>query len=219
MTNFLTKVVVSSVIVLSGISVSAAKASAAAISGFGSPIDAIAGGTVIDFETAPSGDFANITLGNVTFTGVGAPLTIGSDYGGKYNNLGKSIFNGFDYVPNQFRFDFGSTVNAFAFNFGASDLPWRLSSFDVNGNLLDSRIIAPVFASNRGDYFGIAANGIKYATLVNQGSGDYVFIDNFTTTSVANATSVPEPFTIVGTLVGGTAALRMRKKIKATNKM
>jgi hypothetical protein len=28
-------------------------------------------------------------------------------------------------------------------------------------------------------------------------------------------TSVPEPFTIIGTLVGGTAALRMRKKLKA----
>ena len=30
-------------------------------------------------------------------------------------------------------------------------------------------------------------------------------------------TDVPEPFTIVGTLIGGTAALRMRKKLKADN--
>jgi hypothetical protein len=30
--------------------------------------------------------------------------------------------------------------------------------------------------------------------------------------------SVPEPFTIIGTLVGGTAALRLRKKLKASNK-
>lgn len=28
-------------------------------------------------------------------------------------------------------------------------------------------------------------------------------------------TEVPEPFTIIGTLVGGTAAFRMRKKLKA----
>jgi hypothetical protein len=35
--------------------------------------------------------------------------------------------------------------------------------------------------------------------------------------SQAGATSVPEPFTIVGTLIGGTAALRMRKKLKANN--
>lgn len=31
------------------------------------------------------------------------------------------------------------------------------------------------------------------------------------------ATDVPEPFTIVGTLIGGTAALRMRKKLKANH--
>jgi hypothetical protein len=32
------------------------------------------------------------------------------------------------------------------------------------------------------------------------------------------AASVPEPFTIIGTLIGGTAALRLRKKLKAGNK-
>ncbi len=37
--------------------------------------------------------------------------------------------------------------------------------------------------------------------------------------SVSNPTSVPEPFTIVGTLVGGAAALRIRKRLKVTNKL
>ncbi len=38
----------------------------------------------------------------------------------------------------------------------------------------------------------------------------------FTTGSISSpTTSVPEPFTIVGTLIGGTAALRLRKKLKA----
>jgi hypothetical protein len=32
-------------------------------------------------------------------------------------------------------------------------------------------------------------------------------------------TAVPEPFTIVGTLLGGASALRMRKRFKATNKL
>jgi sugar lactone lactonase YvrE len=32
---------------------------------------------------------------------------------------------------------------------------------------------------------------------------------------ISSATAVPEPFTIVGTLIGGTAALRIRKKLKA----
>jgi hypothetical protein len=35
------------------------------------------------------------------------------------------------------------------------------------------------------------------------------------TAGTLNTTSVPEPFTIVGTIIGGTAALRMRKKLKA----
>jgi hypothetical protein len=34
----------------------------------------------------------------------------------------------------------------------------------------------------------------------------------------STAQSVPEPFTVIGTLVGGTAALRMRKKLKSTAK-
>ena len=35
------------------------------------------------------------------------------------------------------------------------------------------------------------------------------------TSATSGNTAVPEPFTIIGTLVGGTAALRMRKKLKA----
>lgn len=35
----------------------------------------------------------------------------------------------------------------------------------------------------------------------------------------ATATAVPEPFTIIGTLIGGTAALRTRSKLKATTKI
>jgi hypothetical protein len=33
------------------------------------------------------------------------------------------------------------------------------------------------------------------------------------------STAVPEPFTIVGTMIGGAAALKMRKRLKATNKL
>jgi hypothetical protein len=35
---------------------------------------------------------------------------------------------------------------------------------------------------------------------------------------VATATAVPEPFTIIGTIVGGTAAFRMRKKLSSSAK-
>jgi hypothetical protein len=46
-------------------------------------------------------------------------------------------------------------------------------------------------------------------------------IDNLTVATLAqlnSSTAVPEPFTIIGTLVGGTAAWRMRKKLKSTSK-
>jgi hypothetical protein len=37
--------------------------------------------------------------------------------------------------------------------------------------------------------------------------------------AASTPTAVPEPFTIVGTMIGGAAALKMRKRLKATNKL
>jgi hypothetical protein len=39
----------------------------------------------------------------------------------------------------------------------------------------------------------------------------------FNVTQANYATAVPEPFTIIGTLIGGTAAFRMRKILKPTS--
>jgi hypothetical protein len=39
--------------------------------------------------------------------------------------------------------------------------------------------------------------------------------DNINVTPTASAAAVPEPFTIIGTLIGGTAAVRMKKKLGA----
>lgn len=46
----------------------------------------------------------------------------------------------------------------------------------------------------------------------------YIALDNFRFGSANPATSVPEPFTVIGTLVGGSAALRMRKKLRLAAK-
>jgi hypothetical protein len=43
-------------------------------------------------------------------------------------------------------------------------------------------------------------------------------LDDFRFGSANPATSVPEPFTVIGTLVGGSAALRMRKKLRLAAK-
>jgi hypothetical protein len=37
--------------------------------------------------------------------------------------------------------------------------------------------------------------------------------------SAGSSSAVPEPFTIIGTLISGTAALRMRKKLKSSGKV
>ena len=44
-----------------------------------------------------------------------------------------------------------------------------------------------------------------------------LLFDDFTVSNVVmgSGTAVPEPFTIIGTLIGGTAAFRIRKKLKA----
>jgi hypothetical protein len=49
-------------------------------------------------------------------------------------------------------------------------------------------------------------------------SGTGVNLAGLSFTGNVTSTAVPEPFTIIGTLIGGTAAFRMRKKLKAGNK-
>jgi hypothetical protein len=51
----------------------------------------------------------------------------------------------------------------------------------------------------------------------NSGGGSTPQFDNINV-SAAGTTSVPEPFTIIGTVIGGTAAVRMRKNLKQAGK-
>jgi hypothetical protein len=51
------------------------------------------------------------------------------------------------------------------------------------------------------------------------GNDNSLAFDKINATVQQTAQPVPEPFTIVGTLIGGTAALRMRKKLADSNKV
>ncbi len=190
-------------------------AQAALISGNGAPNShaALSGGTVIDFDDQAAADYINLTIADVTFSSVDAPFTIGADFNGQFNTGGgQSLFNGFDYVPLAFRFDFATAVTAFGFNWGAADFNWTLAAYDSDDNLLDSQVLAPTFASNNQEYFGIAAAGIAYATLMT-GSGDYVFIDNFTYSS-GGGVDVPAPASALLALfaLAGLAGLRRQTR-------
>jgi hypothetical protein len=67
---------------------------------------------------------------------------------------------------------------------------------------------------------GVSFNGIARSVDFG-GTANQIGFDNITLGAAipTSSTSVPEPFTIVGTLMGGAAALRMRKRLKVTNKL
>ena len=64
--------------------------------------------------------------------------------------------------------------------------------------------------------FNFAVDNLDSSNLLNPSpDGSYSLV-----ASVAPpTTAVPEPFTIIGTIVGGTAAIRTRKKLKAAAKV
>ncbi|MFZ5572464.1 MAG: PEP-CTERM sorting domain-containing protein [Thermodesulfobacteriota bacterium] len=159
---------------------------------------ALAGSTVIDFEDQILGTYASITIGNVSFTAVNNHLNIDNVYQ-MYNQSGIYLDNG-TYSNEGFgvlRMDFASATNAFGFTWGMAEpfATWVLTAYDAGNNILESRNLPSTGASSAGEFFGLAANNISYATLAWNGSYDWVAIDNFTFTETAAA--VPEPATML----------------------
>ncbi len=67
--------------------------------------------------------------------------------------------------------------------------------------------------------FAGTAKSIGFAGVANQIVLDDVTFGSIIPGAPTGSTAVPEPFTIVGTLIGATAAYRTRKRLKATNKL
>ena len=136
-------------------------------------------------------NFGNFTSVQAQNTdGDGLALAAGLSGGGFRNNL---LDTGFFFSNN------ATTL---------SQLYASLSSGSVVYKLRDESPGLPI------NQFYDFAQGISSAQ-VNIGSGPIVTPSN----GGAGGAEVPEPFTIVGTLVGGTAALRMRKKLKSNDKV
>jgi hypothetical protein len=103
------------------------------------------------------------------------------------------------------------------------------------GTGLGTFSIGPVLAADRSNTTGLFARSTtgavpigtrdilvtltmtRLAGAVNDGYADNLSLVLTNNTPTTPTTSVPEPFTIIGTLVGGTAALRMRKKLRANS--
>jgi hypothetical protein len=86
----------------------------------------------------------------------------------------------------------------------------------LNGSVVDSFSSATAFSNITNNFYGFTGVSFDAIRVTPGGSFSQAIIDNIQFNSAAQ--SVPEPFTIIGTLVGGTAAMRMRKKLKSVNK-
>jgi hypothetical protein len=166
-----------------------------------SPADpALAGGSVIDFQSVAAGAYTSLSLAGVTLSaGAGTRLYVDSDFAGSFNTSGQSLKN--TYNGDAFgtlTFTFTTPTRAFGFNWGAADTLWALTAYDASNNVLDQRLLPITQGSNAGEFFGLAANAnIAYAVLSSQ-YRDYVFVDNLTIGAPVAAVPEPETYLLLG---------------------
>ena len=175
-------------------------------------------------------------LGGITFTSTapfGSLLGQISDGVEFYELFGNGriyttpIFAGLDSPSGDLVFSFSAPVQQFgAFvNYapGTGTDP-TISTFGSSGEFLSSFNLATVLGgaiSTPGGNNNLVFRGIAEPTATISSfklSGSYIVAAGreYAPDPIAGSTAVPEPFTIIGTIVGGSAALRMRKKLKST---
>lgn len=101
------------------------------------------------------------------------------------------------------------------FKYGANGLN-RSAVVSIGGTPLGtiSASQSPTFSTQTYTIASGTTGALKFTSLDPGNAGimlDSIVLDSINTPP---STDVPEPFTIIGTLVGGTAALRLRKKLK-----
>ena len=197
---------------LAGVLAVSGLAQAAPINSASDP--SLTGATVQDFESAPLGTYTSHSFGSLTVTALPSTygttdFSIATDYAGSYNTRGAQHISNEGSEFQALRLDFGSSVSAFGFLFGASDSTWILNAYSAGNTLLDTRSIPATTTSNAGDFFGLSGlAGATYATLTqvqdgiySTGGVDYVFVDNVTYAG-GSVAAVPEPGTYAMMLAG-----------------
>jgi hypothetical protein len=126
---------------------------------------------------------------------------------GTFNFVGVNLPNTFDYslaAPLTFAFTKGVNLTV-----GSGSIFRGLTN---NANGTDFSLLTKVGSvfSNAGDIAPINTLDFSFGDTSLSGSGTYRI------SASSLGAQVPEPFTIIGTIVGGTAAFRMRKKLIAS---
>jgi hypothetical protein len=194
--NFFTKASLTTSIVVSSVFISAANASAAVFNfTFDNTFDYtvtppfVGSGTLSFDGTATVGTYSLNSLSNLnmnfSFTDGSSYTITDLDSLSMLSNSGISIFD-------RGSGNLGLVTTGAVLRFKNASL-----NFEPTSNIND-----PVA------FFSNDSNAAVVHTYVNNNVGG-----SYNATAVAPTTSVPEPFTVIGTLVGGTAALRMRKKL------
>ena len=137
------------------------------------------------------------------------------------SSVGLSYLSGSNYVTtNDLVFDFGAATGKLTIATGAVflDTPNLLgtrSAFNYLGTaatFMNGTDSTPLSLTS----FNFNVDNLASTNPLNPSpDGSYSLV----ATVAAPAAAVPEPFTIIGTLIGGTAAIRTRKKLKAAAKV
>jgi hypothetical protein len=133
------------------------------------------------------------------------------------------LFGGDQDTSGPITVSFDRNVSAVGFNAGFFNAvgSTTLTALGRTGQVLGS-------FSNSGtgfEFLGLSTGSNDIAGLQissTSGEGNSFAIDDFQFNVAprnTNAEAVPEPFTIVGTIIGGSAAMRMRKKLKSNDKV
>jgi hypothetical protein len=128
------------------------------------------------------------------------------------------------------RNDTGATGN-FDIEFNYDRIQWETGSASGGINGFGGTPARAGYSNGAGTFYEFTGSGVSGAFLDGGSNslianslnsdvlGRYTFNARNGGVVTPPTTAVPEPFTIVGTLMGGAAALRMRKRLKVTNKL
>jgi hypothetical protein len=173
-----------SIIPVSSLTVGASRELAFAVSGFG---NVAAVGTVPASVPAP-GSFAPTATGTWSYNLVTNP---GSTYELSYNFANYSFLT--------------STVSQAPQSFQVTR-----NDIVIAGTSLSATVLPTSFSVTKANFVGSGNDKLSFVfTGVTASAIDNVSVQG----DAPRTTPVPEPFTIVGTLIGGSVALRMRKKL------